>query len=90
MVKESANFTLASSAEGPGTRFQYQARAFFMSYIPAGCRLHETLNWRCLVLSVYAEARKTHGVNLNHDVDSKPYHLIITSASDSCSYKLND
>ena len=35
------------------------AQALFMSYIPAaGCRSHETLNWRCLVLGVYAKTNK--------------------------------
>ena len=40
------------------TRVQSRTRAPFMSIIPAGCRSDETLNWRSLVLSVYAEASK--------------------------------
>ena len=47
MVKASVNSALASSTEG--ARYDY---------IPAGCRLHETLNWKCLVFDVHAEANK--------------------------------
>ena len=35
---------LANSAEGP-CKGSITSQAFFMSYIPAGCRWHETLNW---------------------------------------------
>ena len=79
---------VTTSLTSPTSCRHWNVLECYQGSLHAGCRLHETLNWRCLLLSVYAEASKTSQAWDKCGVDSMSYHLFIMSAFGRWSYKL--